>query len=81
MNGEIGQILRADEYTIVADFKEKRKFKGKERFQLDPAYALTIHKSQGSEYDTVIIPISEIHQYMLDPRLLYTAITRAKKKL
>ena len=82
MNGEIGQILRADEYTIVADFKgEEKLFKGKERFQLDPAYALTIHKSQGSEYDTVIIPISEIHQYMLDPRLLYTAITRAKKKV
>ena len=82
MNGEIGQILRADEYIIVADFKgEEKEFKGKERFQLDPAYALTIHKSQGSEYDTVIIPISEIHQYMLDPRLLYTAITRAKKKV
>ena len=82
MNGEIGQILRADEYIIVADFKgEEKEFKEKERFQLDPAYALTIHKSQGSEYDTVIIPISEIHQYMLDPRLLYTAITRAKKKV
>ncbi len=44
------------------------------------AYAMTIHKSQGSEYDTVIIPMLMSHCIMLRRNLLYTAITRAKKK-
>lgn len=43
------------------------------------AYAATVHKSQGSEYDAVIIPVASSAQHMLYPRLLYTAVTRAKK--
>ena len=48
--------------------------------QLDLAYAMTIHKSQGSGYKTVIILIDMTHYTLLDTCLLYTAITRAKKR-
>jgi exodeoxyribonuclease V alpha subunit len=48
---------------------------------LDLSYAFTIHKSQGSEYLNVIIPVSLSDSYMLNNKLLYTAVTRAKKKL
>src|SRR3546814_16939874 len=46
---------------------------------LDLAYAMTIHKRQGSEYDVVVIPMTTSHFMMLKRNLLYTAITRAKK--
>ena len=46
---------------------------------LNLAYALTIHKTQGMEYDNVIIPMSMSHYIMLNTKLLYTALTRAKK--
>ena len=46
---------------------------------LDLAYATTIHKSQGAEYDSVIVSIQNAHAVMLTRPLLYTAITRAKK--
>src|SRR3546814_17843154 len=46
---------------------------------LDLAYAMTIHKSQGSEYDVVVIPMTTSHFMMLKRNLLYTAITRAKQ--
>ncbi|WP_162815009.1 SF1B family DNA helicase RecD2 [Erythrobacter aureus] len=46
---------------------------------LDLAYALTVHKSQGSEYDVVVIPMTTSHWVMLKRNLLYTAVTRAKK--
>jgi exodeoxyribonuclease V alpha subunit len=47
--------------------------------ELQPAYALTIHKSQGSEFPCVIIPVSTQHYVLLERSLIYTAITRAKK--
>ncbi|MDA9559231.1 helicase C-terminal domain-containing protein, partial [Alphaproteobacteria bacterium] len=56
-------------------------YEGKDIFDFDPAYALTIHRSQGSEYNNVIMPISHFHEFMLDPKLLYTAVTRAKNKV
>ncbi len=43
------------------------------------AYALTIHKSQGSEYPIVVMPVANAHYFMLSKNLLYTGITRAKK--
>jgi ATP-dependent exoDNAse (exonuclease V) alpha subunit len=46
---------------------------------LVPAYAVTIHKSQGSEYPAVIIPVFTQHYMMLQRNLLYTAVTRGKK--
>ena len=48
---------------------------------IEHAYAVTIHKSQGSEYDTVIIPILNAFYIMLKRNLIYTAVTRAKKKV
>ena len=47
--------------------------------ELLPAYAISIHKSQGSEYPVVVIPILTQHYVMLQRNLLYTAITRGKK--
>lgn len=60
---------------IRADYHER------ELDIVDLAYATTIHKSQGSEYSTVIIPVLMSHYIMLKRNLVYTAITRAKKKV
>jgi exodeoxyribonuclease V alpha subunit len=48
---------------------------------LVPAYAVTIHKSQGSEYPAVVIPVMTQHYAMLQRNLLYTGITRGKKRV
>lgn len=49
--------------------------------QLEHSYAITVHKSQGSEFDVVILPIARSAPMLLTRNLLYTAITRAKKLL
>jgi len=49
--------------------------------ELDLAYAITIHKSQGSEYKTVIMPMMFSHEFMLTKNSVYTAWTRAKEKV
>lgn len=55
---------------------------GKEDLDIvELSYAMTIHKSQGSEYDTIILPILTSFYIMLRRNLIYTAITRAKKKV
>lgn len=48
---------------------------------IEPAYAVTVHKSQGSQYETVIIPLPGEFSIMMRRNLIYTAITRAKKKV
>lgn len=60
-----------DQKEVVYDFNALDK--------LDLAYATSIHKSQGSEYPAVIIPLAMQHYMMLQRNLLYTAITRGKK--
>ena len=47
--------------------------------ELQPSYAVTIHKSQGSEYPVVVVPIHTQHYMLLQRDLLYTAVTRGKK--
>ena len=47
--------------------------------ELELAYAITVHKSQGSEFDVVVMPVFETHRVLMNRNLLYTAITRAKK--
>ena len=81
-NGDIGRIakieeiekeitIRYDDRHVVYDFNELD--------ELQPSFAITIHKSQGSEYPVVVVPIHTQHYMMLQRNLLYTAVTRGKK--
>ena len=78
MNGDIGHVLRGKDDVFVAFDGEEKKFDSKAVKSLELAYAISIHKSQGSEYPVVIIPVSNAHAHMLGRNLIYTAITRAK---
>lgn len=80
-NGDIGYIVDINNEDIVVKFDGRGEviYDGNDLDQLVLAYAITIHKSQGSEYPVVIIPIVMQHFIMLNKNLLYTAITRAKK--
>lgn len=82
-NGDIGHItaIDADPVKLHVRFDAQRTvaYEPGELDELQPAYALTIHKSQGSEFPCVIIPVSTQHYVLLERSLIYTAITRAKK--
>jgi exodeoxyribonuclease V alpha subunit len=80
-NGDTGTIIDVDieEHEIIVQFKDKKvMYEGTEMDELMLAYAITIHKSQGSEYPICIIPIRMSHYTMLKRNLIYTAITRCK---
>ncbi len=81
-NGDIGRIAVVDEeestITILYDGREVL-YEFGELEEIALAYAITIHKSQGSEYPAVVIPLSMQHFAMLERNLVYTAVTRAKK--
>ena len=83
-NGDIGVVEKADleerELTVVFDGRSVR-YDVTELDELVLAYATTIHKSQGSEYPIVVIPVLMSHYIMLQRNLIYTGITRAKKIL
>lgn len=81
-NGDIGRIRRIDyeNQEVRVDFDGRPvKYEFSELDELVLAYAISIHKAQGSEYPAVIFPILTQHFMMLQRNLLYTAITRAKK--
>lgn len=83
-NGDVGYILNIDARAGVLKvrFDDKVATYFSEDFnQLELAYAVTVHKSQGSEYDYVIIPLLEVPSKLKYRNLLYTAVTRAKKML
>ncbi|HXA80183.1 MAG TPA: AAA family ATPase, partial [Opitutaceae bacterium] len=83
-NGDIGTVLsvNASAGTLIANFDGARhEFDRGALGNLALAYAISIHKSQGSEYPVVIIPLLKAHFVMLQRNLLYTAITRGKKKV
>ena len=84
-NGDMGVITEINEYTetIEVEFDESRKVKyGFDMTEeLELAYAITVHKSQGSEYPAVIIPLLPGPKLLYNRNLLYTAVTRAKKCL
>lgn len=84
-NGDMGVITEINEYTetIEVEFDESRKVKyGYDMTEeLELAYAITVHKSQGSEYPAVIIPLLQGPKLLYNRNLLYTAVTRAKKCL
>lgn len=81
-NGDLGYVQEVDleERTLLADFDGKTvEYDASELDELTLAYATTIHKSQGSEYPIVIMPVLMSHYVMLQRNLIYTGITRAKK--
>lgn len=83
-NGDIGTIVKVDgiEGTLTADFDgDRHDYTRGEMGEIGLAYSITIHKSQGSEYPIVIIPLLKGHFMMLQRNLLYTAITRGRKKV
>lgn len=90
-NGDMGIVIRVnksitdDESSVVVDFGDElgsREYVTSEDFEnLDLAYASTIHKSQGSECEVVIMPMSKIFSGMLKRNLVYTGISRAKKRV
>lgn len=82
-NGDIGYISRIDpdthEVTICFDDGKICRYAQTDLYQITLAYAITIHKSQGSEFDCVVIPLVPGAPIIITRNLLYTAITRAKK--
>lgn len=83
-NGDIGTVVSVDlaKGTLLADFDgERHAFDRGEFGDVALAYAISIHKSQGSEYPVVIVPLLKAHFVMLQRNLIYTAITRGRKKV
>ncbi|MDT7783875.1 MAG: exodeoxyribonuclease alpha subunit, partial [Pseudonocardiales bacterium] len=82
-NGTLGVVIALDpveqKLTIRTDEDEEVDYEFSELDELSHAYAMTIHRSQGSEYPCVVIPITTSAWMMLQRNLLYTAVTRAKK--
>ncbi len=82
-NGDIGYITRIEpdthDVTVLFDDGKECRYPASELSQITLAYAITIHKSQGSEFDCVVIPLVPGAPIIITRNLLYTAITRAKK--
>lgn len=82
-NGDCGIIREINEFagTVTVEFDEGKivEYTGATLEELELAYAITIHKSQGSEYHAVIIPLLNAPRPLLNRNLLYTAVTRARK--
>lgn len=80
-NGDLGIVWAVDKNKIFVRFDSKEVvYEGEERSSIQLAYAATVHKSQGSEYDTVILVLLPTQGIMLKRNLLYTGVTRARKK-
>ena len=81
-NGDIGSICKILPDKLCVDYDGRIVEYSKSQLgDLESAYAITIHKSMGSEYETVIIPILMAHRILLTKNLIYTAVTRAKKRV
>jgi exodeoxyribonuclease V alpha subunit len=83
-NGDIGTVVSVDlsKGTLIADFDgERHAFERGELGDLALAYCTSIHKSQGSEYPVVIVVLLKAHFMMLQRNLVYTALTRGRKKV
>ena len=82
-NGDTGIIMEINTFaeTITVEFDERRfvEYSFKQLEELELAYAITIHKAQGSEYPAVIIPLLSGPKMLMNRNLLYTAVTRARK--
>ncbi len=81
-NGEVGIVSDIQPGTLTVCFDGRYADYPLESLgELELAYATTVHKSQGSEYDTVIVPMLPAHKILLSRNLFYTAITRAKRRV
>jgi exodeoxyribonuclease V alpha subunit len=81
-NGDLGRIAGIDreEGNVKVDFFDKLvEYEADELDEINLAYAISVHKSQGSEYPVVVIPLHTSHYMMLHRSILYTAVTRGKK--
>lgn len=81
-NGDIGRIVSFDseEQELIVDMDGRLvSYDFNDLDELIPAYAISVHKSQGSEYPAVVLPLHTQHYLMLQRNLLYTAVTRGKK--
>ena len=81
-NGDMGRVLQINEYAgnMVVEYDEHRRvtYPFAQLEELEPAYAITIHKAQGSEYAAVIMPLLSGPRMLFNRNLLYTGVTRAK---
>ena len=80
-NGDIGRVARIDEEAglVIIDYEGRRvEYETGELDEVSLAYATSVHKSQGSEYPAVVIPLAMQHYMLLERNLLYTAVTRGK---
>jgi len=84
-NGEMGRIIKIDDIdaSLTVEFDDRRRvvYSFNSLDELELAYAITIHKSQGSEYGAVIMPLISGPRQLMNRNLLYTGVTRAKKCL
>ncbi|MDR3148791.1 MAG: ATP-dependent RecD-like DNA helicase [Oscillospiraceae bacterium] len=84
-NGDVGAIVRIDasEQTVDVEFDDKRlvSYAFEQLNELEPAFAMTVHKSQGSEYRAVILALMNVPHSLMTRSVLYTAATRAKELL
>jgi exodeoxyribonuclease V alpha subunit len=81
-NGDIGRVTRIDEEEglVFIDYDGRKvEYETGELDEVSLAYATSVHKSQGSEYPAVVIPLAMQHYLLLERNLLYTAVTRGKK--
>ena len=79
-NGEVGEVISIDNTVLIVDFGDRAVTYTKNTvLNLQLAYALTVHRCQGSEFPWVICVVHSAHSFMLTRQLFYTAITRAKK--
>ena len=83
LNGDIGKVIEisTDPGKIIIQFSGQRtvSYEPGELDEISPAFAITVHKSQGSEFPCVVIPVSTQHFLLLQRNLLYTAITRGSR--
>lgn len=81
-NGDMGFVTNVDGNagTLMVDFEGRElAYDATDMDELAPAYAVSVHKSQGSEYPAVVVPVVTQHYMLLQRNLIYTALTRAKK--
>jgi exodeoxyribonuclease V alpha subunit len=80
-NGDIGRIIRIDSFSrqVICRFDDREvPYEAADLEEIVPAYAISVHKSQGSEYPAVVIPVLTQHFLLLQRNLIYTAVTRGR---